>query len=322
MALGTASSIMERAPDAGRVSVVMNFLDAERFIKEAIDSVYAQSYPAWELLLVDDGSSDGSTAIAKGYAARDPGRVRYLEFPGHENRGASAARNLGIVEARGEFIAFLDSDDIWFPEHLVRSVELLCAHPDADMVYGESEYWYSWAGDTALHHDRVQPHGIRADRVIRAPELLIAHLLHVAALPCMSTITLRRSAALACGGFVESFRGMHDDQAFLARFCLTRRVYVAHECWDRYRQHPASLCAVSVRRGEDVGARRVYLSWLREFLDAQGMRDTRVWDALRYAERVAAYQVPGRRKKLVRWMLRAATKLRMALRPSPNLAAR
>ena len=306
------------AVDRGLVSVVLNFLNAERFIDEAIASVYAQSYPAWELLLVDDGSTDRSAAIARGYATTDPGRVRYLEFPGHENRGASAARNLGMLEAHGEFIAFLDADDFWYPERLARSVELLCLHPAAAMAYGQSEYWYSWVGEDASHPDRVQPQNFAADRVVRAPELLIRYLTHAAAVPCPTSMTLRRTAALSCGGFVESFRGMNDDQAFLARFCLRHDAYVAQECWDRYRQHERSLCAVAERQGQVASARQVYLAWLRGFLEAQGMRGTRVWDALLYAEGVERYAGGGLRARLGRAMLRARTRVRMMTRPRPS----
>src|SRR5215218_5812117 len=92
------------------VSVIIIFLDAERFIEEAIESVFAQTYDDWELLLVDDGSTDGDTRIALEYAEQNPGRVRYLQHPGHQNRGMSASRNLGIGSARGEYIAFLDAD--------------------------------------------------------------------------------------------------------------------------------------------------------------------------------------------------------------------
>src|SRR5262249_40463181 len=97
------------------VSVIMIFLNAEPFIEEAIDSVLQQTYADWELLLVDDGSSDASTQIARRFAAGLPGRVRYLEHDQHVNLGKSASRNLGISEARGEFIAFLDADDVWLP---------------------------------------------------------------------------------------------------------------------------------------------------------------------------------------------------------------
>src|SRR5215211_6343875 len=107
------------------VSVVIPFLNAERFIQEAIESVFAQTYDNWELLLVDDGSNDGSTRIALEYAERNSGRVRYLQHPGHRNRGVSASRNLGISSARGEYIAFLDADDVWLPHKLEQQVEIL-----------------------------------------------------------------------------------------------------------------------------------------------------------------------------------------------------
>src|SRR5918994_2063107 len=97
------------------VSCIVIFLDEERFIEEAIKSVFAQTYENWELLLVDDGSTDGSTQIALRYAERHPGKVRYLEHPGHQNRGMSASRNLGISQAKGEYVALLDADDVWLP---------------------------------------------------------------------------------------------------------------------------------------------------------------------------------------------------------------
>ena len=96
-------------PRRPRVSVVLIFLDAERFLREAIESVLAQTFSAWELLLVDDGSTDGSSEIARCYAAEHPGAIRYLTHPGRENRGMSASRNLGIGAAAGEFVAFIRS---------------------------------------------------------------------------------------------------------------------------------------------------------------------------------------------------------------------
>ena len=128
------------------VSVVIIFWNAERFLQEAIESVLGQSYSAWELLLVDDGSTDGSTAIARHCAGRYPERVRYLEHPGHANLGMSAARNCGVRGARGPCVAFLDADDVWFPTTLQDQVAVLEAHPDAAMLYGPIQWWYSWTG--------------------------------------------------------------------------------------------------------------------------------------------------------------------------------
>lgn len=309
------------ADSAALVSIVVCFLDAGRFLEEAISSVYAQSHDSWELILVDDGSSDASTGIARRHASADPARVHYLEHPGHENRGVSASRNLGIARARGELVAFLDADDVWLPQRLERSVRLLRENPSAGMVYGESEYWRSWEGRQAQHVDRVQPHGFRADRVVPAPELLLRHLTHAAFLPCPSALTVRRAAALACGGFVDAFRGMYEDQAFLARFCLYHDVYVAHECWDRYRQHSDGLCAQAARSGHIRDTRQAYLVWLREFFEQEGMQGTRVWDALLYSEATDRYPNRGWYARVHRIGLRAVTRARMALRGSRHAPA-
>ncbi|TKB70433.1 MAG: glycosyltransferase family 2 protein [Nitrospira sp.] len=93
------------------ISAIIIFLNGEAFMREAIESVFAQTYRNWELLLVDDGSTDQSAEIAKEYAERYAGKVTYLEHPGHWNLGMSAARNLGIKAAKGKYIAFLDCDD-------------------------------------------------------------------------------------------------------------------------------------------------------------------------------------------------------------------
>jgi glycosyltransferase involved in cell wall biosynthesis len=126
------------------VSVIIIFFNSEKFIREAIESVLDQSYDNWELLLVDDGSTDNSTHIAKEYLTRYPQKVCYLEHDGHQNRGMSATRNLGIINAKGVFISFLDSDDVWLPRYIERQVENLMAHPGAGMVYRPVQYWFSW----------------------------------------------------------------------------------------------------------------------------------------------------------------------------------
>ena len=88
------------------VSVITIFFNAQKFIEEAIQSVLAQTYPSWELLLVDDGSTDASTEIARGFAEQHLDKVRFLEHDSHKNRGMSASRNLGIRNAVGRIYRF------------------------------------------------------------------------------------------------------------------------------------------------------------------------------------------------------------------------
>ncbi|MCP9494749.1 MAG: glycosyltransferase [Pyrinomonadaceae bacterium MAG19_C2-C3] len=115
-----------------RVSIIMPAYNAERYIAAAIDSVIAQTYQAWELIVIDDGSRDRTAEIVKSYLAADV-RIRYIF---QENRKMSNARNNGIKHARGELIAFLDADDLWLPEKLALQVETL-DRQQVDVVFGD-----------------------------------------------------------------------------------------------------------------------------------------------------------------------------------------
>lgn len=104
-----------------KVSIIMPLYNAAPFVQGALESVLAQSYPYWELLVIDDASNDASVTLVTEFMQEDP-RIRLLKF--HENCGAAVARNRGLQEARGRYIAFLDSDDRWLPHKL--EVQLGC----------------------------------------------------------------------------------------------------------------------------------------------------------------------------------------------------
>ena len=161
--------IAEAKSTVPRVSVITIFYNGERFLAEAIESVLAQSYQDFELILVDDGSNDGSTRIAKAFADRHE-QVRYLEHPRHRNRGMSASRNLGIGSARGDLIAFIDADDRWRPSKLEEQVKLLDRFPEVDLVCGSANYWSSWEGG----QDRIVRTGHVQDRPVPPGETTLA----------------------------------------------------------------------------------------------------------------------------------------------------
>ncbi len=112
------------------VSVVMPVFNGERFLAEAIGSVLAQEYRRHEVIVVDDGSTDGSAAIACALP------VHYLWQP---NRGVAAARNAGLAAARGDLIGFLDQDDVWLPHKLREQVTFLLERPSVDIVISPME---------------------------------------------------------------------------------------------------------------------------------------------------------------------------------------
>jgi glycosyltransferase involved in cell wall biosynthesis len=301
---------MPRPAPAPDVSVVVIFKDAEDFLDDAIQSVRAQSFSSWELLLVDDGSTDKSTAIALAYAQQNGDRIRYLEHPEHLNLGMSATRNLGISRARGEFIAFLDADDMLFSTALDEQVALLRAHPRVGMVYGPLDYWYEWNGRPAdQSRDFVYPVGVPTERVYEPPSLIALFIQDIAFAP--SGMLLRRSLVEQVGGFEESFRDLYEDQVFAAKICRTTPVYVSGRCWYRYRQHDDSCCIAAVREGRLDAARAPFLRWLVGYLEEQGLSGGTAWQLAR-AE-LDRKPSPSRRRGMrldgTRWLVRRVATL-------------
>jgi len=280
--------LLMNGSDRKVISVIIIFLNADRFLEESIRSVVSQTYNSWELLLVDDGSTDRSAEIATGFAAQSPDRIRYFHHPGRENRGMSASRNLGIHEARGEYIALLDADDVYLSEKLEQQLRLIEEHPAAGMVYGSTEYWFSWTGDARDEgRDRVRRHNLPTDTLFRPPELFRRFVSGRARTPCTCGVLLRTQVVREVGGFEERFWGIDEDQAFFSKIALHTPVFVDAGCWDRYRQHPHSAVHRSRRSGEwqpgrrPTPARERYVDWLAEYLEKLEITDPALWREVR-----------------------------------------
>ena len=261
------------------VSAIIIFLNGERYLAEAIESVVAQTSGDWELLLCDDGSAAPASAIAKDYAARFPGRIVYLEHPNHENRGMSATRNLGLRHARGRYVAWLDADDVWVPEKLAEQVAVLEAHPQCAMVYGPLKLWYGWTGRPEDRgRDFAQDLGVPADSVVPPGELLIKFLRDDRHHP--SGVLVRRDVLDAVGGYEAAFRGEYEDVIVQSKVTLEHPVYAAGRCWYWYRQHEGSCTAATRRNWEDRPVRLAYLNRLEQYLRQRGVTSGAVWDEL------------------------------------------
>jgi glycosyltransferase involved in cell wall biosynthesis len=287
--VGWSSGFMSEGDEMGSkplVSGIIIFLNEEEFIKEAIESVFAQTYDNWELLLVDDGSIDGSTAIARWYAEKYPMKVRYLEHDGHQNLGMSASRNKGIRNAKGEYIAFLDADDIWLSPKLEQQVALLDSQPEAAMVFGPTEFWYSWTGNPEdIERDGMREINVQANTLFKPPTLLTLLLQNKASTPATCSVLVRLEVFKHTGEFEEAFRGMYEDQAFFAKVYLKVPVFVTSKCWDKYRQHQNSCCSVAEKTGQfhrvnPNPAHFTFLKWVESYLSEQEVENTKVWKAL------------------------------------------
>ena len=256
------------------VTIIIIFLNAADFLHESIESALAQTYKHWELLLIDDGSSDGSSEIAIGFASQNPLKIRYLEHKSHKNLGMSASRNLGIRNANGKYIAFLDADDVWLSGKLEYQVKIMESHPTVGMVYGSTLYWYSWTGKNEdRQRDHVPSLGVEVNRLIQPPGLLSRHLSGQSAVPCTCSILVRREVIMRIGGFEESFHGMYEDQVFYAKVAVHEPIFVSDACLDRYRQHVSSNTAVAEAAGQSRLYRVNFLNWLAGYLREYKIED-------------------------------------------------
>src|SRR5215472_1421850 len=180
-----------------KVTAIIPAYNAATYLPKAIESVFAQTYRDWEIVLIDDGSTDNTGAVAQPYRLRAPERLRYFY---QENQGLPAARNAAIRHARGELIAILDADDVWKPERLVYSVAALDGRPDVGLAHGRVERI-----DSEGHFIDFPP----ANR--RWLEGNISHYIYTrrAHIQC-PTATFRRSCVEVLGGFDSAIPGTAD----------------------------------------------------------------------------------------------------------------
>lgn len=256
--------------------VISIFLDAERFIAEALDSVLSQDFGDLQIVLVDDGSAEACASLAREYARRYHPFVLYVDHDRHQNRGMSASRNLGLAHADSEFVAFIDADDVWAPGKLREQVSIMNAHPELGLVCGTVQYWSSWDGG----EDHLIPTGHRQDQIVRPPEASLAlYPLGTAAAPCPSDLLLRREIVSRVGGFEEHFTGplqLYEDQAFLAKIYLEVPVYFSSRVWLKYRQHSDSCVSQVKSSGRYDEVRKYFLHWFEGYLATRTIRTPQV----------------------------------------------
>ena len=297
-----------------RFSIITPYLNQERYIAEAIESVLGQTFADWELLLVDDGSTDASPKIAARYAAEDS-RIRLMLRPPDARGGAAAARNLGIRAATGDFITFLDADDVYLPQRLGGHAEVLDRHPGLDAMQSGAEWLYE---DGRRERDNL---GVAAETLFRPPDLVRRLIIdHEAAVPCTCSVTLRRDLVLDVGGFDERLN-LYEDQTLWVKIFARRPVLVV-PCFDSiYRQHAESTSAHAERAGLYYADRphqagRQFLMWVRDYVDGERLDDRALARSLRhwlglYDERPLVRWASGqaislaRLRRRLRWAVQA-----------------
>lgn len=247
------------------VSVILPFRNAERFIEETLDSVLRQTHRDWELLLIDDGSTDASARIASAFCEKNSMPFRIVEHAGRANRGIGASRNLGLREARGEFIAPLDADDVWVPDKLERQLKIFELFPQVAMVYGTYLIWHSW--DKEARKKDVQTKfyfdGI-TDCLVSPPHLVNAFIRLDVTIPVPSSVLVRKTALEEVGGFGEGF-GAWDDNIMSIKLFARYPVFFMGSCTFKYRQHPRQITG----SGDLFGSLRRQYDWMKAYVSRE-----------------------------------------------------
>jgi glycosyltransferase involved in cell wall biosynthesis len=246
------------------VSIILPYLNMARYLPAAVESVLAQSHSAWELIIVDDSSRAEEAHLARELAARYAPRVRMLTHADGLHHGASAARNLGLADARGELVAFLDADDIWLPEKLSHQVDRLNRLPQAAMTFARVRYF---SDDAHGAPDYDQPFGPLQEGLYEPPRLTLEFLLDASIYPCPTAVLVRRDALRAVGGFDPGFRKVRTDLVAWTKINTHYIVHADPTIVARYRQHPASSVAQMNAAGEFLKYELDFYRWLLRYIE-------------------------------------------------------
>ena len=203
-----------------KVSVIIPVYNRDEFVRETVESALNQTYPHFEVVAIDDGSTDGSRRVLESFG----GRITILEHPGRVNRGQSAAINLGLRATENEYVAILDSDDLWAPNKIKRQIEALHG-TEYGLVYCNG-YNINEAGEVLYpifydhHRENNRPEDVLLNCYFNVP----------------SNSLISRGALEAAGEFDEGLRSAQDHDMAIRLAEVTRLCYLPEPLW-YYRRH-------------------------------------------------------------------------------------
>ena len=267
-----------------RVSVITPTYNRARFIGEAVESVLAQTMPDWELLIVDDGSTDDTREVLAPYLADE--RIHYIYQP---NQGQSVARNTALAEARGEFVGFLDSDDLWRAHKLEEQLSVFESQPGVHIVHGDESI--------------IDEHGLEISQqnMRRYSGRITAQLLADNSVS-ITTALVKRECFDGMGGFQAS-HGVADDYDLWLRFSARYRFYYKPGIVASYRVMADQIS--SDKRRRFAANEAIIRNFLAQFGHALTRQEKR-WGLARFYCRKARYFASiGERRDAIKSVFKA-----------------
>lgn len=210
-----------------RFSVQICCYNSERYLAQTIESVTRQTLPDWELVIVNDGSTDGTEAIVKRYEKKSLPVVYFYQ----KNKGFGAARNKAVELSKGDWIAILDHDDLWFPDKLLWQSRSIERHPEAKLFFSNSE----WFRDDGKVAKKTIEEGKLPAGILKEP---FTRLLGDGCFIDSETVVAEKKALRELGGFNERYRYIVDYDMFL-RLAKRYPIYYEDRVMAGWRMHPS-----------------------------------------------------------------------------------
>lgn len=271
----------DRAPTA---SVIIPCYNTELYLREAIESALAQTHKPMEVIVVNDGSTDGTAKILEAYR----GRIKVVSQP---NRGLALARNAGVEASEGEWLAFLDADDYWAPNKIERQLQI--AGPGVDLIYSDRYNVGERGSVPELHSDLIPL--FEGD--------VFLDLLIIGNLMTASSVLIRRAAFSQLGGFFTGCPGTEDWDLWI-HFAAERPIRVCREPLVYYRLHSENMSrhpfrmwssrivvtkrALQLPRGKALASSLRRRIWCKTWMSNGADANRRGWRLLAVAANVRA----------------------------------
>ncbi|NBB79002.1 MAG: glycosyltransferase [Verrucomicrobia bacterium] len=261
------------------ISICIPAYNAAQFLSKTLGTIQAQTFSEWELIVVEDGSDDGTRLLVEKFAQMVSQSVRYFRHA--ENQGLTATRNTGIAAAEREWIAILDADDLWEPEHLARCVETL-SERDCSLIHGGSVLFDSDSG--CVLEERAPSAAALGDSPVSVftQDYIIQP----------SSVVLRKSLWEQVGGFNTGFQHVEDLEMWLRCLRAGARIGYSGHLTCRYRKHAAAMSGESYAMAAAFA--RVYAQHLDWEAIPWRLRKERAYHSAMAAGRLAWRKNPKR----------------------------
>jgi len=251
------------------VSIIIPCYNSGKYLSECIDSILFQDYTDFEIIIVNDCSSDNTSQIATNYAKVDI-RIKVTSTSDVQSMGASNARNKGFEISKGEYVVFLDSDDIWLPTSLKRLVNLIEEHNEVGWLIGNCIYFK----DFRYNLDSYQYSKYDFEEgVYEKFELLPKFIRNFNQTPSQGAAIIKRDVIIKIKGWENEFKMTFTDQAFYSKILCETKTFVTYDYFLLYRNHEESSSMKSFRNGEFKKNEKIYFQWLIRNIQSYEFRE-------------------------------------------------